>query len=550
MKFGKVLKVSSENMPADMRDLFLRYKELKKQIKAIPVNADAAAGAEKHTSTSFDASTAGSVSTGAPMASMAVLSPEEQAFITTLNEDLARFNRYFIEKEEEAVIRLQALCDEVAAAAAALGLQLPPGLVNGTFSDTEDAPAATAATARHPAPQRPQQQQPPPPHQHQQQAQGDVAEAVLVAPCCGLEPATAREAAAAAGAAGAVGAQQDVDTDTPAAAAAEASGLELGEGGAAQEAPVDEQQRLQQQPPHHQHHHHHRHDHLHEIKARLVQFHGEMVLLLHWSLLNYAAVVKILKKHDKRSGVLLRAPYLANVLQQPFSSTTIMSRLAKRAEQLVVLTTQMAPAPQQQLAALRPGAPSTAAAAHAAGAGGDAGVDMVVPSAEAAARALQGDVAAARPHAAESEGAATTAVAFAPGMGTAGAAGVEEGAAARVPLGAARGAATSASEASSLTYVAERGEGAFAAGKHAEPLVGRTMHALETWANLRKNAITPSTVIAAAEVEQPAPAPLLQPCAKRRAETSAASEAEAEADIAGGHVAKLAKTGDAGVTSQ
>lgn len=43
---------------------------------------------------------------------------------------------------------------------------------------------------------------------------------------------------------------------------------------------------------------------------------GEMVLLLHWSLLNYAAVVKILKKHDKRTGLLLRAPYLANVLQQ------------------------------------------------------------------------------------------------------------------------------------------------------------------------------------------------------------------------------------------
>ena len=49
-----------------------------------------------------------------------------------------------------------------------------------------------------------------------------------------------------------------------------------------------------------------------------------MVLLLHWSLLNYAAVVKILKKHDKRTGLLLRAPYLANVLQQPFSSTRIM----------------------------------------------------------------------------------------------------------------------------------------------------------------------------------------------------------------------------------
>ena len=28
---------------------------------------------------------------------------------------------------------------------------------------------------------------------------------------------------------------------------------------------------------------------------------GEMVLLLHWSLLNYAAVVKILKKHGESS---------------------------------------------------------------------------------------------------------------------------------------------------------------------------------------------------------------------------------------------------------
>lgn len=29
------------------------------------------------------------------------------------------------------------------------------------------------------------------------------------------------------------------------------------------------------------------------LKASLVDFHGEMVLLLHWSLLNYAAVVRV-----------------------------------------------------------------------------------------------------------------------------------------------------------------------------------------------------------------------------------------------------------------
>lgn len=64
-----------------------------------------------------------------------------------------------------------------------------------------------------------------------------------------------------------------------------------------------------------------------------------MVLLLHWSLLNYNAVVKILKKHDKRTGLLLRAPFLANVLQQPFYSTANIDRLVKKAEEMVRLLT-------------------------------------------------------------------------------------------------------------------------------------------------------------------------------------------------------------------
>lgn len=49
---------------------------------------------------------------------------------------------------------------------------------------------------------------------------------------------------------------------------------------------------------------------------QMVDFHGELVLLLHWSLVNYAAVAKILKKHDKLTGSRLRAPVLASVLHQ------------------------------------------------------------------------------------------------------------------------------------------------------------------------------------------------------------------------------------------
>ena len=65
----------------------------------------------------------------------------------------------------------------------------------------------------------------------------------------------------------------------------------------------------------------------------LAKFHGELVLLEHWCSLNYAALVKILKKHDKRSSLSLRLPILVNVLRQPFYSTEILSQLVSSTEQ-------------------------------------------------------------------------------------------------------------------------------------------------------------------------------------------------------------------------
>ena len=72
-----------------------------------------------------------------------------------------------------------------------------------------------------------------------------------------------------------------------------------------------------------------------EVAEALVHIHGGLVLQLHWSSLNYASLVKILKKHDKITGLALRSPFLANVLRQPFSSTSIMRRLAQRVEELL-----------------------------------------------------------------------------------------------------------------------------------------------------------------------------------------------------------------------
>merc|ERR1712130_410633 len=55
---------------------------------------------------------------------------------------------------------------------------------------------------------------------------------------------------------------------------------------------------------------------LQKVRRGYCDLHGSMILLLHWSLLNFIAVIKILKKHDKHSGVLLRRPLLANVLKR------------------------------------------------------------------------------------------------------------------------------------------------------------------------------------------------------------------------------------------
>ncbi|KAF5827250.1 hypothetical protein DUNSADRAFT_1064 [Dunaliella salina] len=71
------------------------------------------------------------------------------------------------------------------------------------------------------------------------------------------------------------------------------------------------------------------------LHKRLVDMHGEVLLLAHWSVLAYTATVKILKKHHKRTGLLLRAPHLENLLSQPFCSTEIMTQLASKAEESI-----------------------------------------------------------------------------------------------------------------------------------------------------------------------------------------------------------------------
>ncbi|KAF0892759.1 hypothetical protein E2562_017722 [Oryza meyeriana var. granulata] len=68
------------------------------------------------------------------------------------------------------------------------------------------------------------------------------------------------------------------------------------------------------------------------VRKEIVDLHGEMVLLLNYSAVNYTGLAKILKKYDKRTGRLLRLPFIDKVLRQPFFTTELISRLVRDCE--------------------------------------------------------------------------------------------------------------------------------------------------------------------------------------------------------------------------
>ncbi|KAJ4950528.1 hypothetical protein NE237_027360 [Protea cynaroides] len=72
-----------------------------------------------------------------------------------------------------------------------------------------------------------------------------------------------------------------------------------------------------------------------EIRKDIVNFHGEMVLLENYSNINYTGLAKIIKKYDKRTGGLLRLPFIQKVLRQPFFTTDLVSKLVKECENTI-----------------------------------------------------------------------------------------------------------------------------------------------------------------------------------------------------------------------
>lgn len=69
-----------------------------------------------------------------------------------------------------------------------------------------------------------------------------------------------------------------------------------------------------------------------ELRKDLVVIHGELILLKSYSSLNFAGLIKILKKYDKRTGAKLSIPFARLAFHQPFFMTEPVTRLVHECE--------------------------------------------------------------------------------------------------------------------------------------------------------------------------------------------------------------------------
>lgn len=91
MKFGKSLSNQIEKTLPQWRDKFLSYKELKKKLKL--VKPAAKLGEEPLAKR--------------PRIDVGQMSKEESDFRISLENEVHKFNAFFVEKEEECIIRLK-----------------------------------------------------------------------------------------------------------------------------------------------------------------------------------------------------------------------------------------------------------------------------------------------------------------------------------------------------------------------------------------------------------------------------------------------------------
>lgn len=102
MKFGKSLSNQIEETLPEWRDKFLSYKELKKRLKLVEPKG----GERPSKRPRIDAAGSCYVEDGEKDD---FSSSEEMNFIKLLEDELEKFNSFFVEKEEEYIIRLKVI---------------------------------------------------------------------------------------------------------------------------------------------------------------------------------------------------------------------------------------------------------------------------------------------------------------------------------------------------------------------------------------------------------------------------------------------------------
>lgn len=106
MKFGKSLSNQIEETLPEWRDKFLSYKDLKKRLKLIEPKVAAGGTAEIRAAKRPRLDW---IEGGREAAAAGEMTLEESDFMELLEAELEKFNWFFVEKEEEYIIRLKVL---------------------------------------------------------------------------------------------------------------------------------------------------------------------------------------------------------------------------------------------------------------------------------------------------------------------------------------------------------------------------------------------------------------------------------------------------------